>query len=269
MIEQLSNAIRFYGFYTKDKTGYTGLTVTADVYLNGSTNLLFTGASASEVGGGLYTYQLASSDTTTEGEYITIFKTATTDADQQHIPALWVINKAGIENLDGTITSRFATTDTRADYLDGSILSRLASSDYSAGNVSSSDIWGYADRTLTGQSAIINVVSPVATGGNINIIAGDSYKTADGRQLTWSSTSWFDLTGQTLAFSCADVSLVPTFSGIYPAAQTLALEMASSDTTAIKNGINYGSAAEFRITAASSDAPPQVRTLVLARVSVK
>lgn len=165
------------------------------------------------------------------------------------------------------------STDARFDYLDISIASRLASSDYvQGGGLTPGDIdniWANETRTLTGQSAVITVVSPVASGGNISIIAGDSYKAADGRALSWSSTSWFDLTNQTLAFTCGDVALVPTFTGTYPAAQTVSLDMASSDTTAIKDGIAYGTAAEFRITAGSTDATPQIRTLVLARASVK
>jgi hypothetical protein len=98
MLEQIANALMFYAHFVESKVGKTGLTVTADVYRNGS--IIVTGGNASEVGGGLYKYQLASGSNNAEGEYICIFKTATSTVDQQEIPALWVVNKAGVENLD-------------------------------------------------------------------------------------------------------------------------------------------------------------------------
>lgn len=107
MIEQTGNALVFYAHYIETKVGKTGLTVTVDVYRNSS--IIVTAASATEVAGGLYKYELASGSNNAEGEYIAIFKTATSTVDQQWIPALWVTNKAGVENLDATIVSRLPT----------------------------------------------------------------------------------------------------------------------------------------------------------------
>lgn len=56
------------------------------------------------------------------------------------------------------------------------------------------DIWGYASRTLTG-GATVNVVAPVLATGEVVIVRGDDYKAANGRALSWTSTSWPDLTG--------------------------------------------------------------------------
>ena len=110
MIEQISNALVFYAFYTASKAGKTELAdVTVDVYRNGAE--VVTAAAASEVGDGLYKYTLASGSVNEEGEYITIFTTADTTVDLKTIPAIWVVQKAGVENLDGTVTSRAAPED--------------------------------------------------------------------------------------------------------------------------------------------------------------
>ena len=97
MLEQTANALMFYAHFVETKVGKTGLTVTVDVYRNGTE--IVTGGSATEVGDGLYSYTLSSGSNNAEGEYICIFKTATSTVDQQHIPALWVVNKAGTEYL--------------------------------------------------------------------------------------------------------------------------------------------------------------------------
>lgn len=97
-LEQLGNALAFYFFYTESKVGKAALTVVADVYENGV--LLLADQASTEIGGGLYRYTLAAGSVDAEGEYIAVGKTATTTVDQRHIPALWVIQKAGIEKLD-------------------------------------------------------------------------------------------------------------------------------------------------------------------------
>ena len=105
-LEQVSNNITFYAFFTYAKQGVTGLTVTADVYRNGVSILAAQACTA--VGGGIYSYTLASANVNAEGEYICLFKTAGT-VDQQHIPAIWCIAKAGVEYLDAQVTSRMPT----------------------------------------------------------------------------------------------------------------------------------------------------------------
>ena len=108
-IEQLSNSLDFFSFFVASKLGVTGLTVTVDVWKHlTSTNTssqIITAGSATEVGGGLYRYQLASESVTGEGEYICIFKTSSATPDQQHIPSIWVVQKAGVENLNATVSS--------------------------------------------------------------------------------------------------------------------------------------------------------------------
>lgn len=103
MLEQTANALMFYAMFIESKVGKTGLTVTVDVYRNGTE--IVTAGNAVEVGDGIYSYELASGSVNAEGEYICIFKTATSTVDQQHIPALWVVNKAGVENLNAALAA--------------------------------------------------------------------------------------------------------------------------------------------------------------------
>jgi hypothetical protein len=105
--EQTGNALTFYAFFVASAVGATGLTVTVDIYKNGSS--LSTANAATAVGGGLYSYTLSSGSVDAEGMYAAIFKTSGT-ADQKHIPSLWVVGKGGVEYLDATVSSRNATT---------------------------------------------------------------------------------------------------------------------------------------------------------------
>jgi hypothetical protein len=95
-------------FFTASKTGKTGLTVTVDIY-NPSGTQIVTAGSATALGGGLYAYTL-STDNSTEGEYAAIFKTDDSTVDAQHIPSLWILGRAGVENLDATTSSRLASS---------------------------------------------------------------------------------------------------------------------------------------------------------------
>lgn len=104
MLEQLGQALRFDAFYTASKVGVTGLTVTCDVYDYNGTKVV-TAGSATEIGGGLYSYSMASNLNTAKGNYRAIFKTATTTVDQQHIPALWVSGLTWTERIDAAISA--------------------------------------------------------------------------------------------------------------------------------------------------------------------
>lgn len=156
-LEQVSNSLTFYAFFTYTKQGVTGLTVTADVYRNGVS--ILTAQACTAVGGGIYSYTLASANVNAEGEYICLFKTAGT-VDQQHIPAIWCIAKAGVEYLDAQVTSRAAIADyttaraAKLDNLDAAVTSRLASGNvtvgsYAAGQDPATLVWAAGTRTLT------------------------------------------------------------------------------------------------------------------------
>jgi hypothetical protein len=88
------------------------LTVTVDVWevtRAGTATEIVTGGSATEVGDGVYRYLLAAGSVDAEAEYIAVFKTADGDTDQQHIPALWAINRANVEDIDDILTDTGTT----------------------------------------------------------------------------------------------------------------------------------------------------------------
>jgi len=108
MLEQVSTSVKFLAFYTASKQGKTGLTVTVDIYDPSGTQIV-TGGSATALGGGLYSYTL-STDNSSEGEYAAIFKTTDSTVDSQHIPSLWVLGRAGVENLDAATSTRLPSS---------------------------------------------------------------------------------------------------------------------------------------------------------------
>ena len=148
MLEQVSTSVKFLAFFTASKTGKTGLTVTIDIY-DPSGSQIVTGGSATAIGGGLYAYTL-STNNSAEGEYAAIFKTTDSTVDSQHIPSLWVLGRAGVENLDAAVSSRstltaaqvnaeadtaladVGLTTTITGRIDQAISTRLAAADYTA-----------------------------------------------------------------------------------------------------------------------------------------
>jgi hypothetical protein len=109
MLEKTSTSVKFLAFYTASKQGSSGLTVTVDVYDPSGTKIVDASA-ATELAGGLYTYTLSSSNSSA-GEYVAIFKTADANVDAQHVPSLWSLGRAGVENLDASVSSRLADAD--------------------------------------------------------------------------------------------------------------------------------------------------------------
>lgn len=106
MIEQLSNAITFYFFFTASKQGKTGLSPTGKARrISDGTefSLTITELDATDFPG-IYTATLSGANTGTESEYLAFAKTADSSVDFQHVPSLWVIGKAGIENLDSSVS---------------------------------------------------------------------------------------------------------------------------------------------------------------------
>lgn len=133
MLEQLNQTVKFIAFFTANKQGKTGLTVTVDIY-NPDGTLAVTAGTAIEMGDGLYSYSFGG--TTTTGDYLAVFKTADSTVDMQWIPSMWCINRAGIADLDASISSRatqnsvnniptnpLLTNDSRLNNLDAKISS--------------------------------------------------------------------------------------------------------------------------------------------------
>jgi len=196
MIEQQGNAIKFYAFFVASKVGKTGLTVTIDVYRNDTE--IVTAGSATEVGDGLYKYVLASGSVNAEGEYVAVFKTADTTVDQQHIPALWVIDKAGVDNLNATVSSRAsqASLDTLDDYVDTEVAAIKAKTDQLAftnankvdaavlaagdfAQAAADKVWASTVRTLTSFGTLVadiwdRATSALTTVGSIGKLLVDN-----------------------------------------------------------------------------------------------
>jgi hypothetical protein len=119
-LEQKSNALNFYAFFTYNKQGLTSAApVLCDVwrigvgdagsYYEPTVEQIFYSFPCVAVGGGVYKFTLAPYYVTIEGEYICLFKTTNALADQQWIPSIWVVSKAGTEYLDAAVTSRTTT----------------------------------------------------------------------------------------------------------------------------------------------------------------
>ena len=90
---------KFYAFFTASKIGKTGLTVTVDVR-NSAGTLQVTDGSATEIGGGLYTYTHISA---TEDDYTAVFKTADGTVDAQHMPSLVPVQ---LPRIDAAVSTR-------------------------------------------------------------------------------------------------------------------------------------------------------------------
>jgi hypothetical protein len=185
MIEQQSNAITARVHYTNSGANATGLTVTVSVYNPAGTKIV-DAASASEIGLGVYEYELASGSVTSDGLYTYIFDTAGT-VDQRNIAGQWAIGVAGIENLNATISSRSTLTAANVwDYLsasastassigkqivdniDAAISTRLPTASYtsppSAASIATA-VWTAGTRTLTSFGTLVADIWATATSG--------------------------------------------------------------------------------------------------------
>lgn len=107
-------------------------------------------------------------------------------------------------------------------------------------------VWKYGGgRTITGQTALVTVISPVLTASNIRLVAGDDYYAADARMLEWASTAWQDLTGAVVKFVCngleADVLVITPGE----ATQTLRLELSGEETARIPGKYRFSIVAKL------------------------
>jgi hypothetical protein len=82
-----------YFFYedATNKDGETGLTVNVDVWrrtkADGTTSEIVTAGSATEIGDGLYVYNVTGADPTLY-DYIAVFKSTSADVVSKHVPAI-------------------------------------------------------------------------------------------------------------------------------------------------------------------------------------
>lgn len=146
MLTKSNVALSFYVHYTDaDGVSVTGLTVTVDVYEH--TTEIITGASAVEIGDGLYYYTLAANSVDADAAYIAVFKTDSLYVVQRHLPALWQV---------GT-TLKAVVSVTNDVGIDEAAIS--------------ADVWAYTARTLTQTAA---QVAAVMAGSTLTIQRGDT-----------------------------------------------------------------------------------------------
>ena len=179
-LEQIGNAVIFYAFYTDNGSGATGLTVTADVWeiiADGTATEIASAQACTEIGDGLYRYRVAGASIDAQAEYICVFKCTVGTCDQAHIPALWVIGKGWLENVDAassTLATSAALAVAQAD-LDNPDQYKADVTDLAAiladtnelqtddvpgliaalNNLTAAQVWAYVTRTLTQSAAQI------------------------------------------------------------------------------------------------------------------
>jgi len=196
MIEQVSNSLMFLAHFTVSSVAGTGLTITCTIYKASDGSTVVSAQAATEIGGGLYKYELASGSVGTADEYVAVFNEAAATADQQDIPALWVVGRAGVENLDAAASSlataaALATHDGKLDTVDTNVDAILADT---------AAMQPLVDVAISTRAAsgTITVSAPVDASTNaLTITRGDDYLEAEGRELGFSSADWPDLTGAT------------------------------------------------------------------------
>lgn len=230
MLQQIGQAISFDCFYqATDGQGVTGLTVTVDVW-RGATQVVTDGAVV-EVGGGFYTYALASGSVTNANNYRARFKTSSSSVAQKHQPALWIVGAVWVERVDAAVSSRNAVTpptvaairaemDANSTKLDVATSTRMATFAYTppttpptvgaiadgvwdellAGHVIAGSTGVYLSRIGTSTVTVTGHVS--VDGEAINLYAGTDYLTTESREwlLTDTDNTWPDLTGASVNF---------------------------------------------------------------------
>jgi len=223
MLEQTGVALKFYAHYVESKVGKTGLTVTVDVYRNDVE--IVTAGAATEVGDGIYKYELASGSNNAEGEYLSIFKTATSTVDQQHIPALWVVNKAGVENLTGDLATILADTNELQTDDIPSLIAALPAAP--AASVNAAAVWDEARSGHTTQGTYGESFHSIVSGAAITGTLSTTQMTSDlteatddhynGRVIVWVSGNLYgqasvitDYDGATKKLTFTAVTEVPS-----------------------------------------------------------
>lgn len=160
MIERTGQSIRFPAFFSANKQGKTGLTISVTVY-KPDNSVLVTGA-ASELADGYYTFSVSGASVDQIGDYVAIFKTTDTSVDQQVIPSEMCVGRGGLNNLDSTVSSRLASSSYTAPPSAASIASavwangtRTLSSFGTLASDVATAVWANGTRTLSGFGTLI------------------------------------------------------------------------------------------------------------------
>jgi hypothetical protein len=87
-------------------------------------------------------------------------------------------------------------------------------------------------------SASVTLVSPVLSSGVVDLISGDDYKSVDGRALTWTSTSFPDLTSGSVSLITvmAPTQATTTFQGSVTSATSCMVELTAAQSGSLATG---------------------------------
>ena len=261
--EQIGNSIKFYATFIASKVGKSGLTPT--VYVNRAGTTIVTAGNAVEVDAtnlpGLYSYELAGVSVTVEGEYIAQFRTADATVDQQHIYSLWIVGRAGVEDLDATVSSRLPTssytapttpptTGAIADAVWDETLSGHAGAGSAGAALSAAGGAGdpllnpvgsyvapqagyYLQRLANNQVQIVSSFDPVTM--TLTYYYGDDYKVAENREQDFTTT--LDLTGGSVALKVRTATALVSIPCTLPDAHTYRLELTAENLESIGVGV--------------------------------
>lgn len=182
MLEIQGQSVIFYAHYTTSGVSTTGLTVTIDVYevtRDGTATQVVTDGACTAVGDGIYRYILSAGSVDAAAEYVGVFYTATDTVDAQNIPALWVIDRANLEDIDDILTDTGTTLPAVLDAIKGVgwtdedlVAIKAAIDAISAGGATAEEVWEYSSRTLT-QSA--TSITAAVSGSTITDTRGDTW----------------------------------------------------------------------------------------------
>lgn len=239
-VYQIGDSLPFAAAYTSSNVGQTGLTITVDVYRDGTE--VITGASATDAGDGIYTYTAdGATYVTAAGKYVAVFH----NGSSQDIYLAYDVTPAAA-NLDAAVSS-IPTAAGNAD----AVLEELVG-DHSATTGSTA---AYLARI---GSATITVTGPVNTTGSVTL-----YEGADEPQIDFDNTdgTWPDLTGATVTFYMRGYSKVMT---VVTPTGSQKIRLAVTDTEA--DGFAPGSHS-YQIWAVLSDS--QERVLQTGTVTVR
>ena len=116
-------------------------------------------------------------------------------------------------------------------------------------------------------AANIIVVSPVGVGGDVTIVQGDSYKAADARALSWTSTAWPSLAGATVTLNVVSYSdgSNPLSNVACTVIQGTGTATVSCDLTSTQTSMLAG---RYRVTIKATLADGDIVTLVSADMTV-
>lgn len=186
MLEQQGNALPFEAFFTESKLGKAGLTVTVDVYEDLDL-IISSGVALPVEDSGLYYYELPAINVNENALYSAVFRTETTSVDQQEVPALWIIGRDWVNNVDATISSR-ATPAEVWTYVTRTLTS-------SGSSLTAAEVWSYATRTITGLSITPQDLLDALTETTVNIRRGDTYiQTFNSPEvLSGYTTAWYTI----------------------------------------------------------------------------